>query len=65
MNYLLSLSNMVFNSFIFSVSQTTRRPKPNEKNKIDYNFIKMQEFEQDVTQVSAFVTLTKRLTLLF
>ena len=65
MNYLLSLSNMVFNSFIFSVSHTTRRPKPNEKNKIDYNFIKMQEFEQDVTQVSAFVTLTKRLTLLF
>ena len=34
----------------FSVTHTTRRPK-NEREKLDYNCIKMQDFEQDVTQV--------------
>ena len=37
---------------IFSVSNTTRDPRLNERNKIDYNFIKLEQFEMDVTHVS-------------
>ena len=37
--------------YIFRTPHTTRKPKPNEKDKQHFNFIKMEEFEQDVTQV--------------
>lgn len=38
------------NDCFLSTTHTTRRPK-NEREKLDYNCIKMQDFEQDVTQV--------------
>lgn len=38
------------NVCFLSTTHTTRRPK-NEREKLDYNCIKMQDFEQDVTQV--------------
>ena len=33
-----------------SVPYTTRKPRGNEKSGYDYNFMKMKEFEEDVTQ---------------
>jgi guanylate kinase len=39
---------------LLSVAQTTRKPRSYEKQKVDYNFISLQEFEQEVTQVGYF-----------
>ncbi len=35
-----------FNSFKISVSHTTRKPRPNEVDGIDYNFISLDEFKK-------------------
>jgi len=36
---------------ILRAPHTTRKPKASEMDRQNFNFIKMEEFEQDVTQV--------------
>ena len=37
-----------FNSFKISVSHTTRKPRPNEVDGIDYNFVSIDEFKKKI-----------------
>ena len=39
-----------YQSFKISVSHTTRKPRPNEVNGVDYNFISQEEFERLINQ---------------
>jgi len=39
-----------FNSFKISVSHTTRKPRPNEVNGVDYNFVSKKIFEQMIKE---------------
>tara|TARA_B100000941_G_C28482434_1_gene542989 strand:+ start:671 stop:1273 length:603 start_codon:yes stop_codon:yes gene_type:complete len=39
-----------FNSFKISVSHTTRNPRPNEVNGVDYNFVSKKIFEQMIRE---------------
>ena len=39
-----------FNSFKISVSHTTRKPRPNEVDGIDYNFVSIDEFKKKIQE---------------
>jgi guanylate kinase len=43
-------NKMIEKGFTFSVSYTTRKPRPGEKNGIDYNFLTKKEFEDLINQ---------------
>ena len=36
------------NDFQYSVSMTTRKPRPGEKNGVDYYFVSKEEFEHEI-----------------
>ena len=40
--------------FLFSISMTTRRPRPNERDGIDYRFVEREEFESLVEAEAMF-----------
>lgn len=40
--------------FLFSISMTTRRPRPNERDGVDYRFVKREEFESLVEAEAMF-----------
>jgi guanylate kinase len=43
-----ALFEMPDNNFVYSVSMTTRKPRPGEKEGIDYFFVSRQEFETGI-----------------
>jgi guanylate kinase len=43
-----ALFEMPDNNFVYSVSMTTRKPRPGEKEGVDYFFVTRQEFEKGI-----------------